>query len=322
MNGKQFPIQVQEFAHLYPPAESGKWDSKEHFYTPEAMATRLIRYHIDVFKYHNLWLNNCINGKRILPFTSEFSEAKAFSPENTQRHLPGILKGIIMKKSAVLSVLTLGILGALSALPAFADDVYNNFGSGSLTSTTTIAGTEMNPGLIISYGGAITDSFTLCCTGIKGVFFPVWVPSEDTVSSIDWAITTEPFGGSTVASGTASSLPNHYISSISLGDDEDDFDILGEYISFKPDLLSCCGTYWLQLSNAVATDSDPVWWDESDGKSTAYQIFPEEDDPPIPSESFKILGSQVDCTPEPSSFLLLGSGLAGLAGLIKRKLAA
>jgi hypothetical protein len=27
-------------------------------------------------------------------------------------------------------------------------------------------------------------------------------------------------------------------------------------------------------------------------------------------------------TPEPSSFLLLGSGLAGLAGLLKRKLAA
>jgi hypothetical protein len=122
-----------------------------------------------------------------------------------------------------------------------------------------------------------------------------------------------------VAFGTASSLPNYFISSVSVGDGGD-FDILGEYISFKPDLLSCCGTYWLQLSGAIATDGDPVWWDESDGKSTAYQIFPEEDDPSIPSESFKILGSQIDCTPEPSSFLLLGSGLAGLAGLIKRKL--
>jgi hypothetical protein len=62
MNGNQFPIQVQDFAHPSPPAESWKWGSKEHFYTPEAMAKRLIPYHIDVFKYHNLWLKNCIYG--------------------------------------------------------------------------------------------------------------------------------------------------------------------------------------------------------------------------------------------------------------------
>jgi hypothetical protein len=31
MNGKQLPIQVQDFAHPYPPAESGKWALKERF---------------------------------------------------------------------------------------------------------------------------------------------------------------------------------------------------------------------------------------------------------------------------------------------------
>jgi hypothetical protein len=56
MNGNQFPIQVQDFAQPYLPAESGRRGSKEHLYTPEAMAKRLIPCHIERFKYHNLWL--------------------------------------------------------------------------------------------------------------------------------------------------------------------------------------------------------------------------------------------------------------------------
>jgi hypothetical protein len=41
----------------------------------------------------------------------------------------------------------------------------------------------------------------------------------------------------------------------------------------------------------------------------------------IGSETFALYGSSSP-VPEPSSFLLLGSGLAGLVGVIKRKLMA
>jgi hypothetical protein len=49
----------------------------------------------------------------------------------------------------------------------------------------------------------------------------------------------------------------------------------------------------------------------------------------IPSESFTVLGTQsttttstttTGTTPEPSSILLLGSGILGLAGVLRRKL--
>jgi hypothetical protein len=88
----------------------------------------------------------------------------------------------------------------------------------------------------------------------------------------------------------------------------------------NPDLLA--GSYWLEVDNIVGSLYDnpvSVLWDTSYGPSTAYSNY---SDGSIDSHTFQILGTEDSSTPEPSSFLLLGSGLAGLAGLIKRKLTA
>jgi len=85
-------------------------------------------------------------------------------------------------------------------------------------------------------------------------------------------------------------------------------------------------TYWLTLQNAVVNNGDPVYWDENGGASSAS----ENSVGTIPSEAFTLIGgtttttttttSTTGTTPEPSSIMLFGSGILGLAGVLRRKL--
>jgi hypothetical protein len=66
------------------------------------------------------------------------------------------------------------------------------------------------------------------------------------------------------------------------------------------------GTYWLTLQNAVVSDGDPAYWDESDGPSSAS----DDSVGTMPGESFTLLGSGSSgsgTTPEPEVILLFGT---------------
>jgi len=102
------------------------------------------------------------------------------------------------------------------------------------------------------------------------------------------------------------------------------FSLCDETGSFGPVNLAA-GTYWLNLQNAVVNTGDPVYWDENSGPSSAS----ENSVGTIPSESFTVLGGSTSTTttttttgtvPEPSSIMLLGSGILGLVGVLRRKL--
>jgi hypothetical protein len=184
--------------------------------------------------------------------------------------------------------------------------VYDNTGSmtGQGESFLIVSNDMIGP-------NAVTDPFG-CCGVADQVQFLAWTDGVgDTVTSVDWEITTAPFGGTTIESGTATSLGN-------VPESEAGGTAYLETFSLNTPVSAG----WLQLSNAVASDGGFVGWDESDSGTTAYWNS-SDGILPRPSETFKMLGTPEDCvTPEPSSFLLLGSGLAGLAGLIKRKLSA
>jgi len=99
-----------------------------------------------------------------------------------------------------------------------------------------------------------------------------------------------------------------------------------------PGLSMAGGTYWITLDNAAVTSGDPVYWDENSGAGCGGSGCPssaqENTVGTIPSEAFTLygpcgFGNSPDCgppIPEPSSIMLFGSGILGIAGVLRRKL--
>ncbi|MGO9093590.1 MAG: hypothetical protein ACLQGV_00055 [Bryobacteraceae bacterium] len=163
----------------------------------------------------------------------------------------------------------MGVLAlmSLAALPASAGVLYNNDFGG------VISGDDLD--LIawtIDEGFSVTDSFVLPSNStVDSINLALWAFPGDTLSTVDWYIQandspSDPLSGTIIASGTAS--PTNTL----IGTNE------GDYIyeeSFDIPVLSLSGgtTYWLQLANAVVPDGDPIYWDQSDGPSTAYESY-------------------------------------------------
>jgi hypothetical protein len=207
--------------------------------------------------------------------------------------------------------------------PAHADSTI--FFSGGYSSTIN----DWNIG-----GYVMANNFTIGAQGITGASFVVWMTPGDVLTSVQWAVTTLPGGGTTLASGTASPTQTLLITPSIYG-----YDIDNETFNI-PQFFPGAGTYWLQLGNAVNTFSGPscptlpsapciVGWDENDdplnqGLSAYFSgvggLLNGTSDPSdctgvSCTETFTIVG-----TPEPGGFALLAAALIGtLALLLKRE---
>jgi hypothetical protein len=152
---------------------------------------------------------------------------------------------------------------------------------------------------------------------VTGANLTVWFNAGDSPANVTWQIDSSftNFDSSTLLESGTSDAVSPTLVATAYGDPIYQFSIA------IPSLALSAGTYWLELDNIGSTLGNGVGWDESDGSSLAWNG--EDGINPIGSETFQILGNEGPIvTPEPSSFLLLGSSLLGLAGLVKRKLAA
>ncbi len=197
----------------------------------------------------------------------------------------------------------LTLLMVIAAVSAFAGDLYDNGPLGGKDSAWNI-----------NFGSAATDSMTVQGT-VTSLSFYAWLFLGDQLSSVEISIGSQPFG-----TNLFDGFVNVTQSSHCTLNEFQDFDICLETATFSGPTLN--GPAWLTLQNGSTAMGDPVFWDENSGIGCTSPGCPSQAQflglGTIPSESFTIYGNANGTTPEPGSILLLGSGLVGLAGLVRR----
>ena len=221
------------------------------------------------------------------------------------------------KRTALLSLLTITCL-MLAVTPAMAGTLYDN---GTYNGTADA--------WTINFGFSVSDSFNVASgSSIEGLNIVYWDASTtDLLTSVDTAVGSTSFGG---AAQTSTLATNTFLGTNQFG-----------YALYEADVTFPLIYYWsgagyITLSNACTTSgcsvSNPIYWDENGGPSTAYENTLGS----IPSEAFTLTGttcigcgctadrSHPDCgppVPEPSSIMLFGSGILGLVGALRCKFA-
>jgi hypothetical protein len=174
----------------------------------------------------------------------------------------------------------------------------------------------------INFGFIVSDTFNVPFSGdgatISGASFGMWLLPGDTLSTAEVSITSQENGGMVYYDQVDNFTQSGCVMN------QFGFNVCTESTNFSGPTLNQ-GTYWINLQNATVPSGDPVYWDENSGPSAASQNSVGS----IPSEAFTISAS-CECrttttttttsVPEPSSIMLFGSAILGLASWAGRKL--
>jgi hypothetical protein len=210
-------------------------------------------------------------------------------------------------KLRIASLFLLALCLALAAVPAVAGNLYDN---GPVLDTQNA--------WTINFGFSVSDTMLVNGT-VQGLDFWTLLIPGDTVTSVEVSISSSPFGQD-LFNGIVNVTQSNCFSNI-FG-----YNLCMQSTSFSGPTLN--GNYWLTLQNATVPSGDPVYWNENSGEGCQSPGCPslaqENTLGTIPSEAFTIIGSATNTstgtTPEPGGIVLFGSGILGLAGVLRRKL--
>jgi hypothetical protein len=216
---------------------------------------------------------------------------------------------------ALLAVLCL----TLAALPTWAQNW--SYDNGPVNGN--VGAWQINGGFVVSNSYVIGPG----SSGGESAFrLGVWELPGDTLTSLDWVVSTGPCSG---PGGCGTILGSGTAGSANL---TDQFLFTNQY-GYNIDVVTATGAtadnsksnhfLYLTLGNANVPSGDPVYWDENSGVGCQSDGCPSQAYDSalgtIPSEAFTIYGSD-SSTPEPSSLLLFGSGVLGIGGLLRKRL--
>jgi hypothetical protein len=209
---------------------------------------------------------------------------------------------------AFLSLLTIACL-VLAVSPAMADTLYSNGPYNGTVDAWTI-----------NFGFSVTNSFTCSAQscGVTDFSIVTWNIPGDSLLNLEMQLGNSSFGSQYSDQVLAPS------GSVDLGSNLMGYE-LWEYEFIFPAVHIGNGINWITLSNANTTEIQPIYWDENSGINCPSLGCPsmafENTIGSIASESFTITGyTNGGTTPEPSSILLFGSGILGLAVILRRRL--
>ncbi len=163
----------------------------------------------------------------------------------------------------------------------------------------------------INYGFSVSDSFVVPANStIQRIDFVYWEqPSFDVLTTVDMQIGATSFAGNIQ---TLTGLTSTYLGANSFG-----YNLFNAEYTFPG--IAWSGSGFVTLSNACTTDgcsTTPIYWDENQGPSTAYDSSAGM----IDSESFTLSGNSSGIVPEPGSMMLFASGVCCLAAVLRRRL--
>ncbi len=167
------------------------------------------------------------------------------------------------------------------------------------------------------FGQSISDQFVTTAGGFAtDLNFGEWTLGG-TPTVVNWSLGTSSFGNDIASGGGA-------VTSTFLGTNSFGYGIYDTHINLGATLANHT-TYYLTLSGAndVGGSQFDAWDDNESPTASCYFENPNGSGgcPTTESESFTIIAEGTTFpTPEPSSILLLGSGVLGLASVLRRKL--